>query len=253
MAYSPQATVELLHLILLDLLCRKLDKASVVLKGGCNLRFFMKSCRYSQDMDLDIRTISPEKLQDTLTGIMEGNTLRELLNLRGMSIEGWSAPKQTQTTQRWKFTLAVRGSDTPHPTKVEFSRRGMRAGVEFGAIDRTLIGRYELAPFMVSHYGADEASRQKVEALASRRVTQARDVFDLHLLLAAGSHIDPAEKGVAPHVTTAIENALSMDFVTFRSQVLSYLRPDVRKRYDRSEVWDDIVLGVVRALEGVEA
>ena len=51
--YSPKATVELIHLVLLDLLGRKVDKKQYALKGGCNLRFFFKSIRYSDDMDLD--------------------------------------------------------------------------------------------------------------------------------------------------------------------------------------------------------
>ncbi|HPK68679.1 MAG TPA: hypothetical protein PKY11_02195, partial [Kiritimatiellia bacterium] len=63
--HSPQATVELFHLILLDLLGRKTDRKLYALKGGCNLRFFLKSIRYSEDMDIDVGPgLSKDKLAD---------------------------------------------------------------------------------------------------------------------------------------------------------------------------------------------
>ena len=52
--YSPKASVELFHLVFIDLLGRKVDKKHYALKGGCNLRFFFKSFRYSEDMDVDV-------------------------------------------------------------------------------------------------------------------------------------------------------------------------------------------------------
>ncbi len=54
--YNTIQYVELFHLLFLDQLGRKLDKSFYALKGGCNLRFFMKSIRYSEDVDIDIRT-----------------------------------------------------------------------------------------------------------------------------------------------------------------------------------------------------
>ena len=53
---------------------------------------------------------------------------------------------------------------------------------------------YRLPPFMVNHYDAAAALRQKIGALAGRRETQARDVFDLHHLLAGGAPL-PASTG----------------------------------------------------------
>ena len=103
MDYSPQATVEVFHLLLLDLLTRSVDKRSTIVKQGCNLRFFMKSCRYSDGMDLDLQGIGQERLQDAMSGMVEGPTLAQLLELRGIRITRWSAPKQTATTQRWKL------------------------------------------------------------------------------------------------------------------------------------------------------
>ena len=53
--YDAPQYVELFHLLFLDFLGRKLDKRYCVLKGGCTLRFFMKSFRYSEDMDIDVQ------------------------------------------------------------------------------------------------------------------------------------------------------------------------------------------------------
>ena len=51
--YGVREYVELFHLLFLDQLGRKLDKRFYALKGGANLRFFARSLRYSEDIDLD--------------------------------------------------------------------------------------------------------------------------------------------------------------------------------------------------------
>jgi hypothetical protein len=43
----PIAWVEQFHLLFLDQLGRKLDKRNYALKGGCNLRFYLRSIRYA--------------------------------------------------------------------------------------------------------------------------------------------------------------------------------------------------------------
>ena len=53
---SPIACVEQFHLLFLEQLGRKLDKRHYALKGGCNLRFYLRSVRYSEDMDLDVQS-----------------------------------------------------------------------------------------------------------------------------------------------------------------------------------------------------
>jgi predicted nucleotidyltransferase component of viral defense system len=251
-AYSPKASVELFHLLILDLLGRKVDRKHYALKGGCNLRFFMKSIRYSQDMDLDVRTVPKEKIREILDRIIESNTLKQLLEVNGIAIQAWSAPKQTDTTQRWKFTLSVSASDAPHPTRLEFSRRGMREGLAFEPVDAHLIGSYRLFPIMANHYDRETTILQKIEALATRRVTQARDVFDLHLLLTTGVAEIPGPEN-RRHAEVAKANALSVTFEQFKGQVLSYLHPDYQEQYDSAALWEDMVLRVVEALEGAGA
>jgi len=62
---------------------------------------------------------------------------------------------------------------------------------------------YELPPFMSSHYTPAAAFMQKIMTLATRRETQARDVFDLHLLIASGAVLTSktASAQVAEHST----------------------------------------------------
>jgi hypothetical protein len=107
---------------------------------------------------------------------------------------------------------------------------------------------YELPPLMASHYEAAAAFRQKVGALAGRRETQARDVFDLHHLRAAGAAVGTAERLDRLLTERAIANALTVDFAMFKSQVLGYLPLEDQASYDSSSVWETIVLEVVEAL-----
>ena len=92
------------------------------------------------------------------------------------------------------------------------------------------------------------AEMQKVGALAGRPQTQARDVFDLHHLLAIGTDAD-ALGGLEERVLArASANALAVDFGMFKSQVLSYLPPDDQARFDSPSLWDSMVLEVVEAM-----
>jgi len=86
---------------------------------------------------------------------------------------------------------------------------------------------------MVNHYDGASALRQKIDALAGRRETQARDVFDLHHLLAGGAALGASPKR-EDVVSRALANALTVDFGTFKSQVLAYLEPEAQAQYDSS-------------------
>jgi len=249
--YSPKASTELFHLVLLDLLGRKVDKRHYALKGGGNLRFFFQSIRYSEDMDLDVSAaLTKDKLQDVMSRILESKTIEQILDVKGICIQEKSSPKQTDTTQRWKFKITVPGSSVSLRTKIEFSRRGMKTGLSFDPIDTDLIRTYELQPILASHYQREEAYAQKVIALATRRQIQARDVFDLHLLLTSG--VDPAAayNKTVKYIDKARDNAWTMSYDMFKSQVLSYLHPEYQAQYSSPELWDDIILTVVEALGG---
>src|SRR3990172_6739939 len=111
-AVTPIRSVEQFHLLFLAQLSRRVDKKLFVVKGGCNLRFFHRSIRYSEDMDLDLGGVDTHVFRDKV---------RE--------------KKQTETTQRWKLGLRIEGAVVRLPTKIEFSRRGLDEGVAFGSVD----------------------------------------------------------------------------------------------------------------------
>jgi hypothetical protein len=91
---------------------------------------------------------------------------------------------------------------------------------------------------------------QKVEALATRPLTQARDIFDLHLLLSSGVVVDNGDPRLREYGDRAANNALGVSFGVFKAQVAFYLHPDTRARYDSADVWDEMVVDVSRRLAG---
>lgn len=249
--YSTRESVELFHLVILDLLGRKVDKKLYALKGGCNLRFFFKSIRYSQDMDLDVNTaLSKAKLQVIMNRLLESNTIEQILDVKGIKIQEKSSPKQTDTTQRWKFALMVPRSSVPLRTRIEFSRRGMKPDLAFDSVDANLIRTYELTPILASHYQREDACVQKVIALATRKQVQARDVFDLHLLLASGVDTSVVYDKAAKYIDKAKDNIWAVSYDMFKSQVVSYLHPDYQAQYSSSDLWDSMILTLSNAFEG---
>jgi hypothetical protein len=244
----PIAYIEQFHLLFLDHLGRKLDKGRYALKGGCNLRFYCRSIRYSEDIDLDVQATPVDALRERVEQILTGSSLAQILQARGLTISHCSAPKQTETTQRWKLTLSAKGADLPLHTKIEFSRRGMSEPVAFEPVDRVLMREYQLTPILASHYPPEAAYRQKIDALIHRTQTQARDIFDLDHLLRSGVSV----QGMAspPRWREAQQNALAVSYDVFKSQVLSFLAPDYQAQYADPRIWDDMVLRVVEALKG---
>ena len=201
-------------------------------------------------MDLDLGEIGAGAFRDKVREILASRPFAQVLEARGIAVERVSEPKQTDTTQRWKMGLRVQGAASPLPTKIECSRRGLEDGVVLGSVDPSVARAYRLPPFMVNHYDAAAALRQKIGALAGRRETQARDVFDLHHLLAGGAGLRATPGPGGDVVERANANALSVDFGTFKSQVLAYLEPEAQAQYDSPSAWDTIVLEVVGALRG---
>jgi predicted nucleotidyltransferase component of viral defense system len=252
-ALNPIRFVELFHLLFLVQLSRRLDKRSFVVKGGCNLRFFHRSIRYSEDLDLDVGDVATLMLRERVKAVFASRPFAEILEAPGIRLEHLTEHKQTETTQRWKLGLRVDGIAVTLPTKIEFSRRGLDEGVVFGSVDPNVVRLHQLPPLMVSHYEAATAYQQKVGALAGRREIQARDVFDLHHLLATGGASGarpPVDPGVAERASA---NAMSVDFGMFKSQVLAYLAPEEQDRYDSPSVWDTVVLEVIDALRAGES
>lgn len=244
--------IERFHLLFLAQLGRKIAKSDCALKGGCNLRFFFKSPRFSEDMDLDIQTLPVAELRDRVNGLLKSDPFRQALAVHGLDIEHVTEAKQTATTQLWKFGLRTPGATAPVPTKIEFSRRDSCSEAVLENVDPLLIRSLDLAPLMFCHYPAGAAWCQKVRALAMRARAQARDLFDLNLLLCSGA-VRPAEEiaGMpADLLHEAEERCLAMPFDDFKGQVLAFLAPEQQADYDSAAVWEQMSLRVAEALRG---
>ncbi len=251
MPLSVRQSTELFHLVFLRALVAKgEDKGLIALKGGCNLRFFFGSVRYSEDMDLDVVVIGKETLKNRVERLLKSPAVTAPLKTHGLTIIETSAPKQTQTTQRWKVGLRREGDALPIRTKVEFSRRDTIAGATFEATDREVLRPYGLTPVLATHYTVATAVRQKIHALAARAEPQARDVFDLALLLAkpdaAKLTLDAA---VSQWLDDAIEHALSLSFDEYASKVVAFLEPAHAEVYADPSAWEAMQEEVVTRLE----
>ncbi|MBI3508729.1 MAG: nucleotidyl transferase AbiEii/AbiGii toxin family protein [Chlamydiia bacterium] len=246
MQYDPVQYIEFFHLLFLEHLGRKLDKRLYALKGGCNLRFFLGSIRYSQDIDLDVKTVRVATLQKIVQTILGSQSFVMMLQSRGLEITQSSEPKQTETTQRWKIQLQT-GAGLTLPTKIEFSRRGLESPVEFESIDPMVLTPYRLPPLFVPHYGPVTAFQQKIKALALRTETQARDVWDLFHLINAYT----MQKLGSEYLRKACENACNIHFADFKDQVLAFFPSELQSRYN-AKMWEDIQLKVIEHLEALQ-
>ncbi|MDP9162163.1 MAG: nucleotidyl transferase AbiEii/AbiGii toxin family protein [Acidobacteriota bacterium] len=241
--------IERFHLLLLSQLGARVPKELCVLKGGCNLRFFLGSIRYSEDIDFDVRTIARATLRKNVDTILESPGFTKILRAQRLSIIEWSAPKQTDTVQRWKVRIQLGETGQEAPTKIEFSRRRIDAGAVLEPVNGQIVGDYGLMPILVNHYRKETAFLQKVSALAHRSATQARDVFDLKFLIDAGVRRPDDGKKLHREVSLACDRALSIGFDEFKAQVVAYLPPEWQEYYGTADAWDALQEQVVDALE----
>jgi hypothetical protein len=244
---SPAQTIEAFHLAFLEVLRQRLDPSRYVLKGGTNLRYFFDSVRYSEDIDLDVSGIPGSALEEKVDGLLQSPALAITLRSSGLvvAIDEVSKPKQTDTTRRWKVPILANGPSEPIRTKIEFSNRNGEQRYELEAVPARVVTPYGLRPPSVQHYLAEPATEQKILALAGRSETQARDVFDLDLLLRKS----PLAPGAvdADDRRAAAERGLELPYEAFADQVLPFLDPEVADLYDETS-WQQRQSFVIDAL-----
>lgn len=246
---NTQTSIELFHLLFLRQLEGKLDKKLYALKGGCNLRFFFKSIRYSEDIDFDVAIISKLTLENKINKILTSVDFKRILQSKGIEIIQVNHAKQTETTQRWKILLRISNITIPIPTNIEFSTRKMDEPVSCDAVDSDIINQYNLYPIICNHYKRNAAFLQKINALIHRTETQARDIFDLKLLLDQGANLKPSHFS-HKEILSAIENARTIHYADFKGQVIAYLMDEYQEFYDSKASWDKICIQVIAALQG---
>ncbi|MBU1850854.1 MAG: nucleotidyl transferase AbiEii/AbiGii toxin family protein [Candidatus Omnitrophica bacterium] len=249
--YSYLQLREVFHLEFLRWFGRKVKADNYAVKGGVNLRFFFKSFRYSEDMDMDACGIEVALLRETVMNILSASAFKD--NLKPFGIMDIVPPdvskaKQTETTQRFKIHLISRSGEDLF-TKIEFSRRGFSGKVTVSAVDDAVTRTYRSAPLIVPHYDAASAIAQKIRALAGRPAAQARDIFDLYLL--SSQHDASARVGdVSPGaVSKAYERIFEVEFGQFRDTVAAYLAAEDRDVYDSVRAWEEVRLKTAHFIE----
>lgn len=245
---------ELFHLSLLFHLAQRLKNRAWAVKGGICLRFFHRSPRMSEDMDLDIEPlVRPDTLRKAVDTILASRAFRNGLAARGAADLRFSAPKQTGTVQRWKIALSAPGSRML-PTKVEFSRRRERPLGASGIPDPETLQRHAFHPFAARFYDAPEMTAQKILAVAADSRHAARDLFDLDHLFHT-IRVDPAKVsailGDVPE--SAVRNAGSFSFADFNDQVVPYLDESLMDHYKTRSNFEALRARVLDSLAGMRS
>ena len=193
--------------------------------------------------------MAKDTLKNKVERLLRAPVIVSPLRVHGITLVETSAPKQTETTQRWKAGLSVEGLAATLRTKIEFSRSVAAEGQEFAAIDRDLARTYGLPPFLATHYTAAAAVVQKIQALAQRTEPQARDVFDLHHLFArpetAALLLNLEQRSSIP---VAVDRAVEISFDDYAAQVVAYLDPAQAELFESRSAWDAMQEAVVSRL-----
>ncbi len=237
---------EVFHFCFLEQLLKISDPNIYILKGGVNLRFYFKSPRYSEDMDIDVLAGSVDTLKKNGYKILNDDGFMRKLKTYGIQniiINDPSKAKQTETTQRFRLRLVNQAGDEL-PTKIEFSRRKKEIQTYFSMTERLdiEIGRkYNRLAFLAQHYDANTAITQKIEALAGRKEVQARDAFDIFILDIGGRARTFSSKAISEEVLLEARQALlSIDYKDYETKVLEFLDEKDKVNYSGLQIWTEI-------------
>jgi hypothetical protein len=252
---------EALHVLVLHQLADAVPAGTLVLKGGVNLRLFFGSRRFSEDLDLDLGHGAHETFVSVVHATLTGAWLRSHLSATGIERLDYSGrpAKNTDTTVRFKLGVVNRGG-IHLPARIEASLRG---GPESDLAVREpaneVIARRYLTSadgaLEICHYTRPAAVRQKIQALASRTMPQARDVFDLWVLT-GGDAMTVDLAGLRRGLTTADleeagRRAWAIGYEQFRGQVVEFLADEDQRALDNVQEWERRQLFVAELIEAV--
>jgi hypothetical protein len=209
-------------------------------------------------MDLDGTPPASDAIRDALKGLVEGGSFSRSLRAFGIrELDPGEGPnKDTDTTFRYKFGVIV-GGGIRYPTKVEVSFRQQPDSdkVALGPPDPEILKTYGMHAFKIRHYERRAAVRQKLGALGGRREAQARDVFDLFLLVPQAAP-DELTRYLGKELTrrtleAAHARALAMTYEEYLGQVMEFLGEQARATHGNQAAWDGMRLHAAGLIEGV--
>ncbi|MBI5883673.1 MAG: nucleotidyl transferase AbiEii/AbiGii toxin family protein [Elusimicrobia bacterium] len=225
--------------LLRHLHARLSGRRAYAVKGGICLRFFHRSPRLSQDMDLDVAPEIPiHELQDAMDSILGGRAFIASLLPQGITRIEVRKPKQTETTQRWKVSLFL-GAGEPLPTKIEFSRRNDSINYAAAMPDAELLWRYRVTPFAARFYDPPTMTVQKLGALAAPSRYAVRDLFDIHHLLRVVLVKPQDIAGLVNQKTveSATDKINDFTYADFKEQVLPYLSGELMDLFRNAQAF----------------
>jgi len=219
------------------------------MKGGGNLRFFLRSPRRSADLDLDYLGRKFGRFGERMDALLVSRQLAELLRLRDIELRFERRhANDSETVKRWKFQLARPAIETAS-SKIEFSNRGPTAAPVLAQMDADLARRLGGVPTRIKHYPPPEAIEHKIQALADRSATEPRDVFDLDHLFRQYPHALGQARPDAKKALAAKERAIDIPYEAYRELVVEYLEDGFADLYGTEQAWTDMVVRVVEQLE----
>ncbi len=244
---------ELFHLNVLRHLSPRLAHRTYAVKGGLCLRFFHRSPRLSEDMDIDVLPqISVKSLEKAVDTVLISNSFQGGLSPYGVVKVQFAKPKQTSTTQRWKITLQL-GANVSIPTKLEFSRRSEKIVYSQGIPGPEVLNHYRMVPFAAKYYGPEVMVVQKLRAIASPSRNAVRDLFDLdHLLHTLSVDPRPLYNVVGAEVVEqASDKVKQFSYEEFKRQVRPFLIDSLTELYRNEDQFELLKENVEKSLIGM--
>lgn len=217
------------------------DKTSgIVLKGGLAMRLAHGQVRHTKDIDLDADKDMPMSDVQALVTRALNKAAFETLNNHVIT-----APKQTDTTMRWKISGEDPESGSVLHLTVEVSHRR--------CIDNnhTRKVKQEGSNSEVTVYKDEVLAFNKVCALLSNNRSAPRDIIDLHMLISA--KIEPPIDLLKAWVASRDKMATSLDVWSkveemTRERFELEVAPSLARPADFSD-WEYIQLSVAATID----
>lgn len=243
------ATADLVQARLLGAIFSHSLRGEVALKGGFAMRVMAGSTRYTKDIDLAASPAFPARAVQSCICKAVG----DLRNSGLVSNLSLTAPKQTDTTQRWKIQGTV-GSQEIHLT-VEVSRRDRIDASDLKTANYQPMPGSGLGSVAVACVSLPSLAAAKVDCLANPVREAPRDIYDLFLLIKMDVVPSPDALKAYGHgrlvqmrdmMWSKIEK---MDYEEARAKLLGFLPAD--KAVELTEaVWDEMRLVVEERVRG---
>lgn len=218
-------------------------KKELALKGGLAMRAAHGSHRFTKDIDLQS---GPDTPMPRVKSIVE-NAVKAALEVGILENVTITAPKQTETVQRWKVNGTIVGGGSQVNLTVEVSRRGMPPAKAISSIVYAPAGE-GLKAVSMEVYSPTAIAASKVDCLLNPNRAAPRDVYDLYQLIVK-MRVDPPVEFLRSMGRDALALGLkevwpkitSLNWELARNDLLPYLSLEGEPELTQ-EVWEDMQL-----------